>query len=164
MDTGAPVAVEPSVYRPGTPVVAYQEAPYPEILAQLVKALAYRKGWTFSLSHRDRGQGSKGLTLRILIECVDAYYPDQEISINHYMLVPPASYNEPSWKRWLLDQVLLVERHEACEFFQINGVRPYAPHHGPGFDPYIIFDHGEVQDARTSYLGEKRDTDAPPRE
>jgi hypothetical protein len=107
------------------------------------------------------GSSSTSLTLIIFISCVDTYHPERKIRIYHYMLVPPASYNEPSWQRWLLDQILLVERHEACEFFQIAGKRPYAPHHGPGNDPYIIFDHGSIQDARTSYLGERRDTDAP---
>ena len=47
-----------------------------------------------------------------------------------------------------------VERHEACEFFQIDGERPYAPHHGPGNDPYIVFDHGTDEDVRTSFRGE----------
>jgi hypothetical protein len=138
-----------------------QTAPYPHMLASLVRNLRYRAGWKFWLDDMDRGQGSKGLTLAIMIECADTYHPENSIRINHYMLVPPGAYNEVSWTRWLLDQIILVERHESCEFFQVYGKRPYAPHHGPGNDPYIIFDHGSIQDARTSYLGETRDTDAP---
>ena len=34
----------------------------------------------------------------------------------HYFPVPPAAYNEESWKRWLLDRLIEVETHEACEF------------------------------------------------
>lgn len=138
-----------------------QQAPFPNELADLVSKLQYRKGWRFRLYDRARGQGSNGLTLVINIECVDTYDPEREISIVHYMIVPAASYDRRSWQRWLLDQVLLVERHETCEFFQIDGVRPFAPNHGPGNDPYIIFDSGTLQEKRTDYLGNKRDTDAP---
>lgn len=138
-----------------------QSAPYPQALADMVAKLKYRPGWQFSLHNIDRGQGSAGLTLRILIECVDTYNPDQEMRVYHYMIVPAASYNERSWRRWLFEQLLLVERHEAAEFFQIDGVRPYAPNHGPGHDPYIIFEEGTRQEKRTSYLGEERGTDAP---
>lgn len=138
-----------------------QTAPYPVELADLVNKITYREGWEFYLSDRDRGQGSKGLTLRILIESVDTYNPTETIRVWHYMIVPAAAYDRRSWQRWLLDQILLVERHECCEFFQIDGKRPYAPNHGPGNDPYIIFDHATIQEARTDYLGNKRDTDAP---
>jgi hypothetical protein len=41
-----------------------QSAPFPELLKALVDKLSYRPGWTFDLHHFDRGQGSKGLTLR----------------------------------------------------------------------------------------------------
>lgn len=34
------------------------------------------------------------------------------------MPVPAAAYNEQSWTRWLLEQILLVEKHEAMEFFK----------------------------------------------
>lgn len=90
----------------------------------------------------------------------NSYHPDrgETYRVNHYMPVPPAAYNRQSWQRWLLDQFLLVERHEACEFFTIDGERPYAPHHGPGNDPYIIFDHGTDTDRRTSFRGQLKPT------
>lgn len=132
-----------------------QEIPDVDILAGLVARLEYKEGWRFELVDLDRGQGSKGLTLRILLTCKDSYHPDKTFQVNHYMIVPAAAYNEQSWRRWLLDQVLLVERHEACEFFKIGGHRPYAPHHGPGFDPYQIFEHGRMEDAQTTFRGER---------
>jgi hypothetical protein len=138
-----------------------QAAPYPEILKSLVARCEYREGWRLMLGHVDRGQGSVGLTLSILIEAPDTYDPEQDIRVIHYFIVPAANYDERSWQRWLFDQLLLVERHEACEFFQIDGERPYAPNHGPGNDPYIIFDHATLQEARTDHRGNKRDTDAP---
>ncbi len=57
------------------------------------------------------------------------------------------SRSEQSWQRWLLDRLLEVKRHEACEFFQINGERVYAPHHSEDEDPYTIF---EVRDYETA--------------
>lgn len=136
----------------------YQQAPYPTVLARLVEKLEYRR-WRFRLEELDRGQNSTGLTLIITTLGVNSYDPGDwtdNYRVHHYMLVPPAAYNEVSWRRWLLEQVLLVERHEACEFFKIGGVRPYAPHHGPGNDPYVIFERGTDEEARTMYTGEVR--------
>ncbi len=125
-------------------------------MKRLVDGLKYRPGWRFTLEHVDRGQGSAGLTLNILISCVDTYHPERQMRVHHYMPVPPAAYDERSWRRWLLEQIILVERHEACQFFQINGERPYAPHHGPGNDPYIVFEHGTDEETRTNHLGVTR--------
>lgn len=150
-----------------------QEAPYPEVLAELVGALRYKPGWAFHLSHIDRGQGSTGLTLDIITCTVNSYHHDQtDYRVHHYMPVPPAAYNKQSWRRWLLEQIILVERHEACEFFVLEyegdfikrdgsrsdryRERPYAPHHGPGNDPYIIFEVGTDEEARTTFRGEIR--------
>jgi hypothetical protein len=138
-----------------------QRAPYPQDLVDLVSMLKYRPGWRFNLSHQDRGQGSEGLTLDIIILAPDTYHPEQNIRVRHLMIVPSASYDRRSWRRWLFEQILLVERHEACEFFQIDGSRPYAPNHGPGNDPYIVFEEGTLQEKRTSYLGEQREKDDP---
>lgn len=137
--------------------VMRQTAPHPTVLAELVDKLVYKPGWQFTLADTDRGQGSQGLTLAILITTPDSYHQDTKRRVMHYMPVPPAAFNAQSWRRWLFDQVLLVESHEACEFFQIDGVRPFPPHHGPGFNPYTIFDHGTDQDARTSYRGDVKD-------
>lgn len=131
-----------------------QEAPFPDVLAEMVAELTYKRGWVFSLEDLDRGQGSRGLTLCILITTPNSYNPDELRRVMHYMIVPPAAYDRRSWQRWLLEQILLVEQHEACEFFTVAGDKPYAPHHGPGNNPYTIFDHGTDLDRRTSFRGE----------
>lgn len=136
-----------------------QEAPFPRILAQLVDELRYKAGWTFNLNHLDRGQGCVGLTLCILIYTPDSYHPEEFRRAMHYMPVPPAAFDRQSWCRWLLNQILFVELHEACEFFSltVNGEhvdRPYAPNHGPGRDPYVVFDYATDVDRRTSFRGE----------
>lgn len=145
-----------------------QEAPYPHLLGRLVASVGYKAGWRFQLVDLDRGQGSKGLTLVINITGPNSYRPWEKVSVNHYMPVPPAAYDMRSWRRWLFDQVLLVERHEACEFFLLHvdeaghladtdsgyAERPYAPSHGPGNDPYLIREVGTEADRRTSFRGE----------
>jgi hypothetical protein len=131
-----------------------QEAPYPAELATLVGQLWYKPGWHFELRDLDRGQESKGLTLVITIAGPDTYDPERNIRVAHYMPVPPAAYDMRSWRRWLFDQTLLVERHEACEFFVLDGDRPYAPSHGPGNDPYLVREVGTEVDRRTSFRGE----------
>lgn len=160
-----------------------QLAPYPDILQELVDKLRYKPGWRFSLQHLDRGQLSEGLTLVITVRTVNSYHLDIPLVVNHYMIVPPAAYDARSWRRWLFDQVLLVERHEAMEFFRLKESlcvndtdddgncptcardehapcrrpverRPYAPSHGPGNDPYMIREVGTTLDQRTSFRGE----------
>lgn len=132
-----------------------QVAPFPTALKELVAKTHYKSGWRFMLDDIDRGQGSEGLTLTIQITVPDSYNPDALITVNHYMIVPPAAYDERAWARWLLDQVLLVEQHEACEFFMLGNERPYAPNHGPGRNPYSILERGTEEDAKTTYRGER---------
>lgn len=131
-----------------------QTARYPHELAALVRSLQYAPGWTFHLDDLDRGQGSAGLTLTITITTPDSYHPDELIRVGHLFPVPPAAYDDRSWRRWLFTQILLVHRHEAMEWFMSDGVRPYAPSHGPGNDPYLIREVGTDLDQRTSFRGE----------
>jgi hypothetical protein len=143
-----------------TEIVMEQRAPWPKVLVDLVDKAFYRPGWRLVLENLDRGQGSMGLTFCVYTVGYDTYNPDkgQTYRVVHYFPVPPAAYNEESWKRWLLNRLIEVETHEACEFFQIDGTRPFAPHHGPGWDPYIVLHHGEDVDARTNFRGEVQDT------
>jgi hypothetical protein len=141
-----------------------QTAPYPDALHNLVNRVEYRPGWTITLEDIDRGQGSNGLTLIITTLGYNSYHIDRGESyrVDHYMIVPPASYDERSWQRWLFEQLLLVERHEAMEFFALKNdddrvARPYAPSHGPGNDPYIVREVGTQLDQRTSFRGEVND-------
>lgn len=132
-------------------------APFPFELQELVRTITYRPGWRFSLDHVDRGQGSEGLTLCVITQGYDTYAPEkgETYRVMHYMPVPPASFDRRSWQRWILDQILQIEVHEACEFFQVDGVRPYAPNHGPGRNPYTVLELGTAEDAETSFRGER---------
>jgi hypothetical protein len=125
-----------------------QTAPFPHALDNVVRRLTFKPGWRFDLEDMDRGQGSKGLTLDISVTGPNSYDPDGlPIRVHHYFIVPAAAYDERAWLRWVFDQCLLVEVHEAGEFFKIDGSRPFAPNHGPGRNPYSILERGTEQDA-----------------
>jgi len=130
-----------------------QIAPTPEILFRLVDHLSYKPGWRVELIDCDRGQGSEGLTLIITTNTTDSYHHERRRHVNHLFIVPAAAYDERSWQRWLLDRYIDVESHEACEFFTIDGDKPYAPSHGPGNDPYMIREVGTDTDRRLSFKG-----------
>jgi hypothetical protein len=124
-------------------------------LLDLLRGLTYKPGWSFYyIDDYDRGQGSVGATLLIQVSTLDTYHPENKITVNHLMPIPPASYDKRSWRRWLFEQILLVERHESCEWFNVDGLRPYSPSHGPGNDPYLVREVGTVIDQRTSFRGD----------
>lgn len=136
-----------------------QVAPFPHELAQLVDKLSYRPGWHFDLKEFERDPGSAGLTFVVRSLGYDSYHPErgETYGVMHYFPVPPATYNEQSWKRWLLDRIIDVETHEACEFLQIDGRRPFAPNHGPGWNPYAVRELNTPEAAETTFLGERRE-------
>jgi hypothetical protein len=57
-------------------------------------------------------------------------------------------------RRWLFDQIGLVELHERMEFFKIDGEPASPPAHGPGNDPYLLLEYGSDTDRRTSFRGD----------
>lgn len=162
----------------------HQTAPWPHILADLVDRLRFRvkQGWQVELFddyQRDnpgRHSGeSRGLTLVVTRVGPDSYHPERIIAVNHLFAVPPATYNEQSWMRWLFDRLGSVDDHERMEDFVIieaseprsaselkrgadgHETRPFAPLHGPGWDPYLITVIRTETDQRTSFRGDVND-------
>lgn len=133
-----------------------QTAPFPHELEEIVRSLQYRPGWKFSLTNLERDPGSEGLTFMILSRGYDTYNPDQgeNYRVWHYFPVPPATYNRESWLEWVRDRLLEVEAHETCEFMQVDGKRPFAPNHGPGWNPYVVRTLSRIEDAETTFRGE----------
>lgn len=173
---------------PTAPPLMRQVAPYPEILAGLVKRLRYRRhlGWAVFLEDdctRDmpgrHGGEARGMTLIVQRVGPNTYNPDQQMIVNHYFAVPAATYNYESWLRWLFERLGDVDTHERMEDFAIASqevcdhdrlvpsrpcgecqkavTRPYAPNHGPGWDPYLITVERTELDRRTAYTGEVND-------
>jgi len=165
-----PLTSLPDPFEDQTPPRMKQYAPYPTVLAELVKKLHYREGWHFSLEDIERdpasthGSSAGGLTLigitgdydgpgHTYRGAMDAYHPNRPRPVYFYFPVPAATYNEQSWRRWLFERILDVERHEAMEHFQIGDERPYSPNHGPGNDPYYITELSTDEAKRTSFRG-----------
>lgn len=141
-------------------VTMRQVAPWPAELADLVERTKYRRNWRVWLEDRVRdpasthGAEGAGLTLVIQTFTFNSYDQDERVAVNHFFIVPAATYDKRSWRRWLLEQFIKVEVHEACEFFSIDGEFPYAPSHGPGNDPYMVRELGTELDQRTKFTGE----------
>lgn len=130
-----------------------------DVLRQLVKRATCKPGWRFHLVETPE----EGLRLRISVTGPDAGSDEsEEITIWHYFPVPTATYNEPSWQRWMFECCRGVENHELGEFFRIDGERPFAPLHGPGEDPYTVHEYRPDADRRMRQDGTMRDT--PPRD
>lgn len=111
----------------------------PPHLEDLVKSISYKPDWEFWLVTEMEDDGSGGLQLWIISDTVNSFDFKSRIRVRHSFLVPTASYNRDTWAAWLFDRVRDVETHEAGEFFRIDGVREFAPHHGNGEDPYRVW-------------------------
>lgn len=143
-----------------------QEAPYPLELLDLVSRVKYNKNYDIELKHVDRGQDSIGLTLCVLVTAVNPYREEDDYKLTttmFYFPVEPAAYDRQTWQRWLWDQLQLVDLHEAMEAFRIrnddgNFDTPYAPNHGPGRNPYTIYEYATDEQRRTSFRGDIKET------
>jgi hypothetical protein len=111
------------------------------LLETLIPEVTYKPGWSFELWDGERrGEhyvGSTGLTLSIRAQVENSCSGDT-VGVHHIMPVPVATWDRRTWERWVLDQILLVERHEAMEFYRVGARTPFFPSHGPGRNPYEI--------------------------
>jgi hypothetical protein len=140
-------------------ISATQTSPFPQELADIIEELEYRPGWRFSLESFERDAGSSGLTFKVLSKGYDTHHIDlgETYRVWHYFAVPPATFNRQSWLEWVRDRLIAIEIHEACEFMVVDGKQPFAPNHGPGWDPYVIRSMNTTEAAETTYLGERRE-------
>ena len=125
----------------------------PPGLRDLTKRLTYKPNWMIYLGTDN--EDKKWLTLHIVSESPDSYNPKRTVRVNHSFLVPMASYNEANWLAWVFDRIKEVESHEAGEFFMMDRLRVFAPHHGNGEDPYRTWFVGDYADTRVK-AGEER--------
>lgn len=68
------------------------------------------------------------------------------------------TFNAKSWRRWIFEQCLRTEIHELGENLRFGKeqLRPFAPMHGPGEDPYTIHEIRSEMDALTTQDGTLR--------
>lgn len=112
-------------------------------IGQVVDRATYKPGWTLELRESfSFGSAQAPLVpetaLTIRVQTVDSDDPERAFTVVHYFAGPPpgVAADEEASSAWLLGMIMMVERHEAREFFRVDGLRADPPGHGPGEDPY----------------------------
>lgn len=90
-------------------------------LRDLLRVFTYRPGWEFFI---ERGM------LRVRATVIDSTNQTQSCPLSYEHALPRYTHPGFDWQRWLFDQIMTIERHEAQEFFQVAGVPVYDPHKG----------------------------------
>lgn len=123
------------------------------LLKKIVSETKCLPGWSFRLMDDDGA-----LRLVIRVEGVNNYNHDEPFVVNHVHPVPTTTYNEKSWRRWIFEQCRRTMNHELGESlrFGSDNVRPFAPMHGPGEDPYTVHEVRSETDALTTQNGSLR--------
>jgi hypothetical protein len=119
-----------------------------DVLADLIARASCKPGWSFRLETKD-----DILRMYITVLGPDTNNPCERIRIGHESLVPTATYNAKTWRRWIFEQCRRVENHELGEWFKIDGKRSFPPLHGPGEDPYTVHEFRDEVDSRTLQNG-----------
>lgn len=98
-----------------------------------VADLAYKPGWRFRLG------GPGNTMLCVYSHTPDSWNPGRSRFTQHQFTIPPDGMTE----RWVLDRLLEIEQHEACEFFQVGKHRPFYPNHQDEGSPYELVERQE---------------------
>jgi hypothetical protein len=122
-----------------------------ETLRRLVSEMYGPPGWSFDVV--DKGPVA---ALMIHVSARDNYDANQRRTTSHEHLAPPASYNEKTWRRWIFDRCLASMAHEMGEQVRWGDIRPFAPTHGPGEDPYTVREYRDPIDVLTTQYGRVR--------
>ena len=107
-------------------------------VAALVGRLTYKPGWAFKLG------GPAGRYLCVFATTPDSNDPSRQRTTQHMFEVPADLADDYTAARWIFDRLLLVEQHEAGEFFAVAGRRPFYPHHQDEGSPYELVDRWEA--------------------
>lgn len=114
------------------------------LLKNVVKSVKFMPGWMIYIGGDNEGYGWD--TLHIVSYTPNSRKPEEMIRVNHSFLIPPATYNERTWRRWIRDCYAKVWDHEIGEFLLFDDDRSFAPHHGDGEDPYTVWSVGDLAD------------------
>lgn len=130
----------------------------PPGLREIIESISFMPFWRAYLSFNN--EDGRWLTFHIVSYTPDSYDPSKNIAVNHSFLVPMATYNERTWKAWIRECYEKVWRHEIGEFLMFDGVREFAPHHGNGEDPYMVWHVGDLADTQVA-AGEDKQIATP---
>lgn len=105
-----------------------------------VSRLSYKPGWRFKIA------GPLNRYLCVYATTPDSLNPDQNRTTQHQFKMPDGGFaDDRELARWVLNSLFLAERHETCEFFTLDGVAVFWPHHQDEGDPYEIVERLEPQ-------------------
>lgn len=107
------------------------------LTAGLVAGLRYKPGWSFKIG------GPLGSLLCIYADTADSQDPARRRTTQHQFEIPDFELDGRTPVRWVFDCLLLCELHEAGEFFEADGGRPFYPHHQDEGSPYELVDRSE---------------------
>lgn len=107
-------------------------------LHTMINHLKYKPNWSFFIfAHAGIYKG-----LKIRLNTVDSTRPSgsgySNLLVDHQFQIPYYAMTTEQLERWLLDCILLVELHEACEQFKLNDEAIFFPEHGENSNPYKI--------------------------
>lgn len=127
-----------------------------DLLIKIVTQVKCKPKWRFSVVNN---KDDSGKHLIIQIHDVNNYNHSEPFIVNHCHPVPEATYNEKTWKRWIFEQCMRTMTHELGESLRFGPeeLRPFAPMHGPGEDPYTIHEWRPELDALTTQDGSLRE-------
>jgi hypothetical protein len=95
------------------------------VLTDLLSRFRYKPGWSFNL---DCTFSTSRPNLLITLHGPDSVNGGLTKVVH---ATPLPSFTPPErWEDWLLETILKIETHEACEFFTVDDAAPYFPEHG----------------------------------
>lgn len=106
------------------------------------RRLSYKPGWEF------RFGGPEGRYLCVFATTMDSQDWSSTRCTQHMFEMPPEGFDDDhAAALWVIDRLLEAERHEACEFFKVDGRAPFFPNHQNEGPPYAFVDRWEAQHA-----------------
>lgn len=103
-------------------------------LERLLKHVTYKPGWRLSVMHnlfvesQPFGGVPMSVNVRIDIQTENSARPGSMIQLTSIRPVDVCVYTIEELQAGLFDAVIRMERHEASEFFRVDGVAPFWPH------------------------------------
>ena len=105
-----------------------------ELVSQTLTTVRYKPDTTFDARRKDSPGYSESRFVELIIrrQLPDSTQPDRVIPVGGTFIVPPtimwAIDPKADFLSWLWTTVLEMERHEAGEWFRVDGKLPYDPH------------------------------------
>jgi hypothetical protein len=94
-------------------------------LEAMLARVTYKPGWRLEI----RPSPAQGVqkALYVVAEIANSWRPEEDGYFGRSAPIPP-SLDKAAFYRFVFEEVLEMERHEAREWFRVDGVPPFDPH------------------------------------